>query len=196
MVSKVKLTLLTITIAIIFALFVGYGIHTFYKEPSFDDFCERENYNIQNKAECEAAGGEWNPSPKLADARDNKLTCDIISTNEDNLTLDCIRNNETEDRGYCDAQAGCREEYNEARNNYNRNVFIVTVVIGLIALLTGGILLKAESVGIGLMGGSILTMLYGILRYWGEAPDILRFSLLGVVLAVLIWLGYKKLTPK
>jgi len=38
-----------------------------------------------------------------------------------------------------------------------------------------------------------LLILYGTIRYWQHAQNILKFVLLGVALAVLIWLAYKKI---
>ncbi|MGM5482545.1 MAG: hypothetical protein ACQESF_03720, partial [Nanobdellota archaeon] len=194
MASKVKLVLLSVAIAIIFVLFVGYGISTFYKIPKYDDFCESQNKVIESKETCEEMGGKWTPSTTKPRVQDNNLQCQKISEEGDNLTLTC-NSLEAKDSGWCDSDFKCRKEYNEAKNAYNKNVFLLAALIGLIGLVIGGIFLKVETVGIGIMGGSILTIIYGVIRYWGEAPDILRFSILGVVLASLIWIGYKKIKP-
>ena len=66
----------------------------------------------------------------------------------------------------------------------------------MLAVLIGGVVLKLESVSTGIMGGGALIIIYGILRYWGDASDALRFIILGIVLAVLVWIGYKKLEKK
>ena len=86
----------------------------------------------------------------------------------------------------------CNKEYRDKREIYNRNVFIIAVVAGLIAVVLGGIVLKLESVSAGIMGGGVLLIIYGTLRYWGDMGDVLRFIILGAVLVVLIWLGYRK----
>ncbi len=199
MVSKVRLVLLTVAIAIVFSLFWGYGISTFYPQPNYNDFCDRPTPgNIETENECLEAGGKWNPYDELSrsGASDDELNCRKISEDNDNLTLICRTQPSSAREGWCNLQHFCSQEYNDARDSYNRNVFIITLVIGLIGLLTGSILLKVESVGAGLMGGSLLTMVYGTLRYWGDAPDVLRFTLLGIVLATLIWIGHYKLNPK
>jgi len=46
------------------------------------------------------------------------------------------------------------------------------------------------------VGGGILIILYGTLRYWRYAEDVLKFVLLGIALGILIWIAYKKLEPK
>lgn len=194
--SKVKIALLSISIAIIFVLFVGYGISTFYESPEREDFCgETKFVDINTQAECDEQGGKWNPSPTVTKPAGNQIECTKVSEENGNMTLNCRGLQAEESSGWCDADYYCREDYNEAREDYNRNVFIITLFIGLIGLVVGGIVLRVESVGTGLMGGSLLTILYGVIRYWGEAPDILRFTILGIVLAVLVWIGYKKLTP-
>ena len=41
--------------------------------------------------------------------------------------------------------------------------------------------------------GGIITLFFGTVRYWARLFDYARFIILGLVLALLIWLGYKKL---
>ena len=38
---KIKETILGVSIAIIFLLFVIFGIKAFYNEPNYEDFCKR-----------------------------------------------------------------------------------------------------------------------------------------------------------
>jgi len=44
-----------------------------------------------------------------------------------------------------------------------------------------------------LLGGGVLTIIYGTIAYWSELADWARFIILGITLAILIWIGYKKL---
>lgn len=174
--SKIKKNLLSVAIAIILVLFIAYGINTFYKSPKYDDFCSEDLYKQQaySEEECLALGGKW----------DQRTTRPIkVEADSDATTTE----------GWCDVQYTCREEYDDAREVYNRDVFFISLVAGLIALIVGGIVLKIESVSIGIMGGGILTIIYGTIRYWGDMSDVYRFIILGVVLGVLIWMGYKKL---
>ena len=64
--------------------------------------------------------------------------------------------------------------------------------MGLGAVIVGMVLRK-DAISTGVLGGGVLTILYGTIRYWDHASDILKFILLGVALAVLIWVGYTKL---
>ncbi|MBN1377185.1 hypothetical protein JW949_02525 [Candidatus Woesearchaeota archaeon] len=148
--SKIKKNILSISIMIIFVLFIGYGIETFYSSPKYYDFC---NYS------------------RFYDEMDYKDLNDSASIKE---------------------QEACFNEYDNVREIYNRNVFIITLIIGLSALLAGALILQSESVSSGIMGGGILTIIYGTLVFWGNMSKYIRFIILAFVLALLIWLGYKK----
>ncbi len=187
MVSKVKQTILAVGIALILAFFVGYGIQTFYRGVNMQDFCNEGPMVIENQAQCEKSNGKWT-EPQILD-EGLKLTCNM---NADN-SYTCYSDDPQKQRGYCD-MSSCYDEYRKVMAPYNRNVFIIATVIGLIALFIG-VSLKLGSVSAGLMGGGVLTIIYGVIRYWGDAEDWLRFVILGVALAALIWIGYKKLNP-
>ncbi|MDA1196716.1 MAG: hypothetical protein O2779_02000 [Nanoarchaeota archaeon] len=169
-VSNLKRMILGISIAIVLVLFIGYGINTFYDDPEYNDFCTRKAIPTFNESDCLAEGGEWSVYPKPARGVGEEL---IIE-------------------GYCNQDFTCSEEYLVAREEYNKKVFIFAVVAGLIAVILGGAVLHLESVSSGIMGGGVLSIIYGTLRYWGDLGDIWRFIILGIVLAVLIWIGYKK----
>jgi len=62
-----------------------------------------------------------------------------------------------------------------------------------VALFVVAFFLALEAVSSGLMGGAVMLMVYGSMRYWGELSDVWRTLMLGVVLVVLIWLGYREL---
>ena len=144
-ISKLKRNILTIAIAIIFALFIGYGIDTFYEAPEWEDYCDR-----------------------FAEPLGKNIT------------------------EFEQSQKQCSEEFDAATEPYNRNIFVVTLIIGMIAVIVGGVVLHLESVSSGIMAGGVLTLIYGTIRYWGDMHKYLRFVILTIVLIVLIWIGYKK----
>lgn len=170
-ISKIKRAILGISIALILALFIGYGINTFYKPPKYENFCDEQIRMkiISSEEECLAVGGQWNVAPERI-AEENKT---II-------------------KGFCNPNYTCEKEYMGKREIYNRNVFVIAVIAGLISVVLGGIILKLESVSSGIMGGGVLSIIYGTIRYWGDLADVGRFFILGLVLAALIWIGYRK----
>lgn len=179
MMSKVKQTILSVSIAIILALFVGYGISTFYESPKYEDFCTdtyRDSSYINTSEECESQGGIWNDmsnNPKPMIEAPGATPAYYMT-------------------GFCDLYKKCNDDFQAASTSYNRLVFIIASIAGLTAVLIGSFLLKIESVSSGIMGGGILSLLYGVVRYWSDASDTLRFVMLGIALAVLIWVGYRK----
>ena len=184
--SKIKEVLLAIAITIIFALFVGYGIATFYKTPMYEDFCNNSNSRFNAPyAWPEKAGGVnctyVQPSKEITNECTQKKG-DVYPTYNRNRFIDSY---------YCEM---CNRQFQDSSERYNRNVFIITLIIGLAAIIIGGVVLNLASVSSGIMSGGVITVVYGTIRYWGNMPDIIRFIELGIVLAVLIWIGYKKLS--
>jgi len=196
--SKFKHVFLAVAIAIVFVLFVGFGISTFYKSPKYEDFCgEREKFvDVITKQKCDEVGGKWNTEERFArplEKIDNsQLLCTKISEKDDAVTLNCQTQEQLDNRGYCDRDFYCRGEFDDVREIYNRNVFIVATGIGIIILIVG-FALKMASVSSGLMGGGILAIIYGTIRYWSDLPDFGRFIILGITLIILIWLGYRRI---
>jgi len=168
--GNIKEKIIGIGIAIVFVFFIGYGIETFYPSPDYSDFCD-ENKSMSiydNASACAANGGRWS----------------------DNARVRCI-DEENCVRRWCDTDYLCRQDYENVREEYTKIVFIAALVLGLIVFVVGSVFLKNETVGPGLMGGGILTIVYGTIRYWGNMQDVGRFIMLGVALFVLIMIGYR-----
>ncbi|MFH1275677.1 MAG: hypothetical protein ABIH82_01045 [Candidatus Woesearchaeota archaeon] len=175
---NIKRGLITIAIAIIFALFIGYGIEVFHDSPNMEKFCPNV-YDILNQEECEVAEGVWRPETQV-----NSI---------ENIEGEPIRAKPV--TGYCNTKSTCYEDFSVIMSQHDKVVFIVAAIFGLLAIIAG-IIITVEGVNNGFIAGGILLILYGTIRYWQHANDILKFILLGLVLAVLVWLGYKKLDLK
>jgi len=175
---------LTLSLIIVLNLLFNYAIFAFYSSPKYDDFCGKETrQNYDNKDSCEAIGGEWvaynqgRPYPK---------PIRVAPSGEEYL----------ESTEYCDTTKSCREQYDEDRNFYNRNVFIMLVSLGTVSFIAGFFLVAVPAISSGLLFGGLLSMFIGNVRYWSDMSEYLRLIVLVVVLASLIWLGYRKLKDK
>ena len=171
---RIKDIILGISIAVIFAFFIGFGISAFYPAPEWNDFCGKINPNVLTDS-CPTT--QKTPEPiaeryPLESCWCNENTGECFKTNPEYLK--------------------CQEEFEDIKQGYDRNVFIIAAIIGLITMIIGGFVLKHESVSPGLMGGGFLTLIYGVMRYWQYAGDRLRFIILGITLAMLIYLAYRK----
>lgn len=178
---KIKEIILALAIVIVLNLFFNYGVFTFYPEPKFENFCSVELTQkvYTEKVSCEAVGGQWYESNQISyEGRP-------MPVKPDPQTIGAT--------SWCDSTAKCRESYEDSRGIYNRNVFIVLIVLGLVSLSLGLLVISASAVSNGFLGGGLLSLIVGTIRYWSDMNDYLRFIVLGVALAVLIWLGYKKI---
>ncbi len=156
---EIKTKLLGIAIAILFALFIGYGIEVFHP-ISYPD----ELYRFTTQESCVQAGGMW----------------------QDYAEPEPVNG----PRGYCQTPPDKDYAYQQASQQHDKIVFIVSLIAGVIGIVVG-VLLQKESIGPGFIGGGILLILYGSIRYWPHASDWLKFVLLGIALAVVVWVGYK-----
>ena len=161
-----KKVLLAIAIALIFALFVGYGIEVFHDAPKLNNYCPEKVYEIDNEEECINSGARW-------------------QSYENNEVKPVVKGN-------CQNPQKCYTNYELIFSGHDKIVFIVAIIVGILTIVTG-IILKKDAVSVGILSGGILLILYGTLRYWRHANETLKFILLGIVLALLIWIAYKKL---
>jgi predicted nucleic acid-binding Zn ribbon protein len=187
---SLKKTALAIGIAIIFAVFIAYGLYVVYEPPKryeqsdcFEKYdCGKEMRQCYEAQREEASLG---PEPVPVDFYDN--CSNDLYDNPD--YWECI---EQRDK--------CQEEFNKQTERYRhaRNSFFVLFVIALGAIITG-ILLNLESISSGLITGGVLIMLWSLIytaAYWIQWNKYVKLTALGIVLVILIYLGYKKIEQK
>ncbi|MBI2449213.1 hypothetical protein HYV49_02865 [Candidatus Pacearchaeota archaeon] len=172
---SIKNILLGIAIAIVYAFLVGYGTNLIYNSPEYNDFCKSRFYpdkpfieprnctfnaELNKQArECTEQGG----SPVYDyDERgcETSLTCDF-----------------------------CQKDFDEANKKYTRTVFIVSGVMGIIAIAVGALIFNIEAIGAGLMGGGVLSLIYGNIRYWQNLNNWMKVIILAIALVALIYIG-------
>jgi len=166
-IKKVKAIILSVVIAIVLASFVIYIVEVFEPRPDYGDYC-----------------GEFR-GPKIA--RNIEEPVEII----DQTACEEVEGAKWMN-GYCDYNYECQQEYDTARDQHRFVVFLVAVPAGLVAVAVG-IGLALPSVSSGLMLGGVFLTFFGTTNYWSNISNWLRVLILGIVLAILIWLGYKKL---
>jgi len=173
--------ILTFGIIIVLNLFFNFGIATFYDNPEHEDFCPDEirSKSVNTRLECEEAGGLWTENLGSKEYI-REVAAPVPVT---------VR--ETE--GWCDAYYTCNKEYRGVLDFYERNVFVILVILGILSIIAGFVTSKYEAVSVGLSFGGVLSLIIGTMRYWSAMDDYLRFIVLGIALAALIWLGIKKI---
>jgi len=92
---------------------------------------------------------------------------------------------------YCDYDYACRSEYESLMEDHGMISFIVLILLGLAAVI-GGVFIKVLSASSGLMAGGIITVIFSSMAFWRYVQGYLRIIFLGMVLAVLFTIAYKK----
>ncbi len=160
---------ISIAILVLTIFVVLYGIDAIYPAPNYDNYCsELPVKQVNTSVDCEKMDGKW------------------VSFNVENDL----------NEGYCDMYYYCRTDYESSREVYSKNVFLISVVLGILLILVGIFLLKLEYVSVGLMGGGIGTLLFGVGGYWRYADSWLKFGASLIALAILIFVTYYINNPK
>ncbi len=90
--------------------------------------------------------------------------------------------------------------YQEELKQYNRDVFIIANIIGVLVFVAGFLILfnttiASESIPVGIMLAGLYGILYGYARGWNSANDQLKFwvglVIAGLVIGGSIWLVQK-----
>lgn len=167
---------LVLGIVIVLNLFINFSIALVYDQPQWDKFCPQQQVTVPPTTQeaCVAAGGAWTENTAFDPTRPTPGGVKEV-------------------RGYCDPNFTCQKEYTDATSVYNRNVFVILVVAGVISLAVGFFLNAYTAVSLGLSFGGVLSFVIGSVRYWSDMDDYLRVIILGLALAALIWLGVKKI---
>ncbi|MDO8628160.1 MAG: hypothetical protein Q7R56_00200 [Nanoarchaeota archaeon] len=174
---------LTIGIAVLFALFIGFAIDAFYPAPEYNTYCKPEAQPFYGKPYQEPY---------------NTSACPKINAN-DPLYKSCtpdkgyvtykLDENGCQVNPYCET---CQVEYDSANKVYSRNLFFMTAIIGIIAILAGLIFITLDAVASGFMFGGIFLIIYGTIRVFGDLSRIMRVIVLGIELILLVYIGIKK----
>jgi uncharacterized integral membrane protein len=84
----------------------------------------------------------------------------------------------------------CSDKYESANKNYSKNMFIISLIFGILIIIICTIFVNINSISGGLMFGSLMFIIYGTGSYWNYMDDLLRFIILGISLAILIYVAY------
>ncbi len=177
----IAILILTIAVAV-------NGINLFYGDnPEYNDFCSSDRYPRAidgNESVCPAVCVEmWEINPEIQTCEFNECGSgcgpDGVNTFETQAQCEIVLSGET-----------CFDAYEQAREDYSRNLFFITLILGLVIIAIGALVFGLESVGAGLMAGGVGVILWGIGEFWKYADDWLKFVLSLLGLAALIWLAY------
>ncbi|MDO8555557.1 MAG: hypothetical protein Q7R96_00090 [Nanoarchaeota archaeon] len=172
---------LTIAIAVLFALFIGFAIDAFYPGPEYTTYCKTETQPYA-KPYIEPYNASACPHINYSDTLQS-------CTSDKGYVAYKTDNNGCQIDPYCET---CQITYDAANKVYSRNLFFIAAVIGIIAILAGLLFINLEFIASGFMFGGILLIIYGTIRVFGDLSKIMRVVVLFIELVLLVYIGIKK----
>jgi hypothetical protein len=163
---------LIVGIIIVLNLFFNYTISLFYKEPDYNTYFPQSQVvqPITTQEGCLKVGGQW-----------------IEGYN--GVPVPSIGSSQT--TSYCNPDFTKQQEYNNAQQVYQRNIFILLVVLGVFSLIAG-VCISNEIITLGLSWGGVLSLIIASMRYWSTADNFIKVLILGFALIALFWLAVRK----
>jgi hypothetical protein len=177
---RLKNFVLGFGIFIVYGLVLWQGISAFYPSPEYDEYCDYYDgfrgkpYPIESGVDC--------VFPNELETKQNACYSEGGEFRYDYDDKGCIID------GYCDE---CSIAYEDARDVYSRNVFIITLIVGVITFIVGFSILSIEPVGSALLASGVLALVSGTIVNWRNFGQFIRFGLLLLVLILLIWITYR-----
>src|SRR3989344_7417469 len=185
---SLKQTALIIGIAIVFTFFVFFTVEAFYPQPKYEDYCN-QTY-------------KYSPRPIATPYDTQKTGCSDPWINKEVEKCQVDKGTPTfkvGDNG-CDVYDTCdfcSVQFQKQNDLYQRNIFIISAIVGIASILFGLYFSVAFMSG-GFLFGGILVLAAGTIRYFasGHVDRYLRMAVLFVELVILIWIGYRKVVKK
>ncbi len=169
--------ILGIGIIVLLVAFILYGLEVFFPTPQYDEFCDyhakpRPYYEEPTQEICEKGEGRWFPreGPCPAVMPEKGVSCPA---------------------GYCDFDFYCRQDFDKAQEKQSRMILLLTSIIG-VGLIIAGLFVKISVVSNPLMIGGIIVFFRGVMGAWNFLSKYLQLFLLGALLAILLWVAYKR----
>ena len=79
----------------------------------------------------------------------------------------------------------CWDEFDEARDIYDRNFFLITSIIGFIAIIVSMFLLGMINIAAGTAFAGLALIVFGFMVGWQSTNDIIKF-IIGLIIAVTV----------
>ena len=187
-----KQTALAIGIAIVFTVFIAYGLWVVYEPPK--DYYEQSDCHKQY--DCDGPIKACYPIPEKLDEETRPTPVDYMESE------DCASDlrSSSEYRQCIDLRDDCQDAWRKTTDNYShaRNSFFILFLIALGAIIVG-MYLKMESISSGFITGGVFVLLWSLIYtadFWLTWNKYVKLIALGLVLVILVYLGWKKVEQK
>jgi hypothetical protein len=187
--------LVILIIAVLFGIFTNSLAEALFNEPDYNNYCKPYTSIYEKMAPVsvptQTITGCNNCTyiEPTTEERDNCKDGDLAPVYSQN---NCITSYKCET---------CNKEFQNAQSNYNFKIFLVTALLGLVAIILGLYLPKDinslnEWIGTGFMFGGLISVFIGTARYFGDMHKIVRPIIIFIELILVILITYKKLKDK
>ncbi|MDA3855315.1 MAG: hypothetical protein PF569_03590 [Candidatus Woesearchaeota archaeon] len=182
MIDKVKKYGIIIIIVIIFTLFSFSVVELIKPQPNYNDYCAQDSRPFIDKQGNDSCPLFENPS------KEEQLICSqsegFIEYTYD--SVNCPISYE------CNT---CQAEYNKASKDFRLLGFIVTSVMGLIAIIVGMYTTSKKNatdwIISGLLIGGISTVFFGTAQYFSDMGRYARPAILLVEFILIVWIALR-----
>ena len=182
---------ISITLAVLLAIFIQATITAFYKEPTYDQFCKNSYapYSV--------------PIPYQEKQPNCTFFVDASTEVKDNCTATGGSINYIYDSHGCVSDYKCdmcSANFETAMKKHSLLSFLIAAVLGLIAIIVGLILPTDDDlnewVGAGLIMGGLFAIFFSTVKAYTYISDILKpFVILAEIILVVV-IAYRKLSEK
>src|SRR5690606_29182276 len=111
------------------------------------------------------------PSPQYNDFCQEFIERPRVTGEEINQSL-CEEQGGVWRNNYCDYYYECQQDYNQARDQHAKVVFLISIIVALIAIIVGYFVLSIEPVGSALIGSGIWSIFWGTLINWSNFSGV------------------------
>lgn len=190
----IRRILIILVVAVLFGIFTFTAIDAVYPPPNYDDFCREEGVlrNPQPVPIYQKTMPVEHRCPAYDDAAREKC---IVETKGEPM--------DTYDSYGCPTYKGCSicdQKMRDAQNLHNFWAFIISSIMGLIAVMCG-IYLPSEAnpmhewIGTGFMLGGLGDIFFGTAQYFSELHRVWKPVVIFFELILIIFVAYKYLAP-
>jgi hypothetical protein len=155
--AKVMNVVFGIGIAIMLFIVVLLGINVFYPRPQVEDF-----------------GCDDLRVAKLASCSENMT----VGECEELRTQQMIEEESGE-------MKECWDRFDQARDVYNKNFFLITAIIGFIVIIASMFLFSMVNIAAGTAFAGLAMIVFGFMIGWEATNDIMKF-VIGLIIAIVV----------
>jgi hypothetical protein len=197
---------LAIGISLLLAVFFAYAVYVIYEPPveygqntcytQYDCYSKTQICYAKYNCYGEYPGKGYPSMPVYYNNTINETEIQVCAEEQNKCILGIETS--TEYKECFENQAACIKESlkTDPHYIYSRNTFYIFAAISLITIFVGMSLIVLEGIGSGLIGGAILLVFWNIGYSWEYVSNLnkyIKLVLLGMILALLIYLGYKRI---